>query len=829
MPKGKKEPVSAQVESFGQVDIISTDPRTVVLMLDSPEGLVQAKACEALLKYMKQSENNIKELMGYDLLPRLLKLLLSQEKGLRAYAVMCIAAAVSSSETRLQVRKLQGVPGLLKLLEPEEEDVIHERTTFTVSNLAEEFSLKIELNKEGAVKPLLRLLQSPTPETQSNSAKALHLLTQHYQCRASLMEAEGLQAMLELLSSEYAIIQELGLKTIDNCMLDVKCRGVFREIGGLEKIVDFIGNKDYADLHVVALSVLSRCLEDTENMRSLQSSGCLGKLLEYIKDSTLAELKKNAAMSLSRAAKNDLNCKILHEQEVELVLLGLLTHENDGVAGAGAEGLAAMAKLMSSRQRVGQNDGVPKLVSLLSREELETRASGAKALSSVISEVPTNCVLISECNGVEALSLVLDESNANCITFAAQCVSTMSTDGSLREQCLEHEVMSKLVNKLSHVDVNVQCACTEAISGLACDSEARQMFSRSEGVKMILPLLSHGRKEVQRSACDALSLCARDTEVATAAIQQGALNTLNEMSQSSSRASTSCSTALHQLLSSNLSAKYRITGRLDSTDRIPHGFYDMGPASGLDDKFLSIKELSERPLKTNQPIFYISTTQPPPPKKTEEEGSSETSLGGSKRTRSRIDKVDKTGKETKGKKTKGSIAEQDKEDKLVEGQPSTVSLGEGLLPPDPFMWAHLQYTRTEVKSPTAATTSREQVEKLARYVCDAMGGPIENVSAFHYELPVGEVQHELRSNLVPLGEVKKGVHRHRALLFKVLCDQLAIGCSLIRGDYNRYWNETVVEGVSDSPIQRKYVVDLVTHPGRLLLDGSPEATQYTRI
>ena len=72
-----------------------------------------------------------------------------------------------------------------------EEDVIHERTTFTVSNLAEEFSLKIELNKEGAVKPLLRLLQSPTPETQSNSAKALHLLTQHYQCRASLMEAEG--------------------------------------------------------------------------------------------------------------------------------------------------------------------------------------------------------------------------------------------------------------------------------------------------------------------------------------------------------------------------------------------------------------------------------------------------------------------------------------------------------------------------------------------------------------------------------------------------------------------------------------------------------------
>ena len=72
-----------------------------------------------------------------------------------------------------------------------EEAIIHERATFTVSNLAEEFSLKIELNKEDAVKSLLRLLHSPTPETRSNSAKALQLLTQHYQCRTSLVEAEG--------------------------------------------------------------------------------------------------------------------------------------------------------------------------------------------------------------------------------------------------------------------------------------------------------------------------------------------------------------------------------------------------------------------------------------------------------------------------------------------------------------------------------------------------------------------------------------------------------------------------------------------------------------
>ena len=49
--------------------------------------------------------------------------------------------------------------------------------------------------------------------------------------------------MLELLSSEYAVIQELGLRTLDNCMLDTQCRATFRELGGLEKVVEFIGNK----------------------------------------------------------------------------------------------------------------------------------------------------------------------------------------------------------------------------------------------------------------------------------------------------------------------------------------------------------------------------------------------------------------------------------------------------------------------------------------------------------------------------------------------------------------------------------------------------------
>ena len=76
-------------------------------------------------------------------------------------------------------------------------------------------------------------------------------------------------------------------------------------------------------------------------------------------------------------------------------------------------------------------------------------------------------------------------------------------------------------------------------------------------------------------------------------------------------------------------------------------FLPVHQAKGSEDKFLSIKELSERPLEMNQPIFYVSLVQPPSAKKAEEDSVSNTSLT-TKRAKSRSDKVDKGGKDTKG-------------------------------------------------------------------------------------------------------------------------------------------------------------------------------------
>lgn len=66
----------------------------------------------------------------------------------------------------------------------------------------------------------------------------------------------------------------------------------------------------------------------------------------------------------------------------------------------------------------------------------------------------------------------------------------------------------------------------------------------------------------------------------------------------------------------------------------------------------------------------------------------------------------------------------------------------------------------------------------------------------------------------------------------MLADRNGIGCTLVRGMYNRAWNE--VKLVEHSPKglllpPQEYVVDVMFEPGRLLKQGSAKADRYKYI
>lgn len=153
-------------------------------------------------------------------------------------------------------------------------------------------------------------------------------------------------------------------------------------------------------------------------------------------------------------------------------------------------------------------------------------------------------------------------------------------------------------------------------------------------------------------------------------------------------------------------------------------------------------------------------------------------------------------------------------------------------PMDEVLQGYIEEVRNTIQP---LNTTTEQAEALGGFVSDKMGGPIdrESLSTFSYELPIGQLKVKLNSNVIPIGKIQTGIYYHRALLFKALADRIALSCSLVRGDYNRAWNEVMLcDGAKDGQPKfppKSYIVDLMHYPGRLMTKDSPEATLYQRL
>ncbi|KAM5340294.1 LOW QUALITY PROTEIN: armadillo repeat-containing protein 3 [Glossophaga mutica] len=154
-------------------------------------------------------------------------------------------------------------------------------------------------------------------------------------------------------------------------------------------------------------------------------------------------------------------------------------------------------------------------------------------------------------------------------------------------------------------------------------------------------------------------------------------------------------------------------------------------------------------------------------------------------------------------------------------------------PSDPYFCA---YVYEVIKSLLPVTNTKEQVfaKYLAKYVPEKMGSkiPEEKLQDFSWQLHISEIKFQLKSNVVPIGQIKEGTFYHRALLFKALADKSDIGYSLVL-EVQRAWNEIrlmnesqkrVIGGLPPTP--EVYIVDLMFHPGGLMKLKCKEADLY---
>ncbi|KAF8723492.1 hypothetical protein HU200_021439 [Digitaria exilis] len=123
----------------------------------------------------------------------------------------------------------------------------------------------------------------------------------------------------------------------------------------------------------------------------------------------------------------------------------------------------------------------------------------------------------------------------------------------------------------------------------------------------------------------------------------------------------------------------------------------------------------------------------------------------------------------------------------------------------------------EVRLKNAESVGWTLVQTLATLVSNYMGGPVVDPESMllKYRDMSSALRANIRSAVIPLGQLKVGLARHRALLFKVLADSLAVPCRLVKGRQYTGSEDGALDIVKFSD-GRECIVDLMIDPGTLI-------------
>nr|XP_020465302.1 armadillo repeat-containing protein 3 isoform X2 [Monopterus albus] len=627
--------------------------------------------------------------------------------------------------------------------------------------MASNGDIKTALNKLDVIPVIIdKLFHEDDTVIHEFATLCLASLSVDYTCKVQIFDNKGLPPLIQLLSSPDPDVKKNSLETIINLV------------------------QDFSDLHAEALQVVTNCLCDTESLQLLHRGGGLTRLMDFLLTPYRPEIQSTAIKCITRVAQGSENRKLLHEQNVEQILVELLSVADVSVKTSACQAVAAMSFHLPSNDRFRDLGGIPAVVKGLSSESSVLKEAAAQALSNLTHSNQLSAFAVYEAGGHELLVQQLWGSCSSTVAHAAATLANMARHEVIRCSILSQGAIQGLVELLKSTHTQVLVNTVLCLAVLVCDTEARAQLQSAGGLQPLVSLLRSYHKEVLHSACLAVNVCASDKTTVVEMCKLGALEILQEINQSVNLRSSFSELAMGSLLNSNLSVKYSLTGHLASTDIISDGFYDTGKAHA-GQRILTLEELSMQPVNQRHPIIAVKTT------------------------------VEKMKEDEKQK---------------AETQPLTQK------PWKMMDDVSLHVLIKEAKRSVLPLNEREQYAALARLVSEAMGGAVEKekLHEFTWLLHLSQLKFQLQSNVIPIGLIRRGIYCHRALLFKCLADCLGISCTLVRGEYNRAWNEVLLfngtpssNGFSSQPC--RYIVDLMHQPGSLLAVSTVAAEQYQTI
>nr|CAD7409672.1 unnamed protein product [Timema cristinae] len=522
-----------------QVEIKTAD--TVVLLLKSEEEQVVLRAVAALDKFVSKSVDNLQSLYEMtSIMDTLMPLTSHSQLYIRRFSLKILAQMCALKPAREKLlENLEHLPYFVQVLTKEDDHFMQEFSSLILAELTSHNIACARIVDTNVLNILFDMITSKDPDIQKNSIQLMaNMLRDPTTLEAfSSCKEFKFEPILSLLKSEYPVIQALAVTVLEGLTRrrhDQLMQELFRQSGGLEKLLDIIEMLEWKELHQGVLNILLNCAESPLTAQYLHSSGGLGKLLQYMETMHEPDLVEGALGVVARLANTELGRDMLHKNNMEKELCQLLRGDNSQVTGAACLGIALMTHNRHALAVIVKENPIKNLLLCLKNESRpwKSRQSAAHALCELLRGDKKMSITLLE-NKQEFLvplfHQLFSKMPVELSITLVHCLIALSIHEDIRVKLLESKLLEALLACLQEgkeADIELKIAVIHCLCGYICESPARDWFLNLGGVNKIVECLMNTSVPLRQAAATFLQLAAREPPIAVAFIHAGMLHWL---------------------------------------------------------------------------------------------------------------------------------------------------------------------------------------------------------------------------------------------------------------------------------------------------------------
>uniref|UniRef100_A0A8C5EJR4 EDR1/CTR1/ARMC3-like peptidase-like domain-containing protein n=1 Tax=Gouania willdenowi TaxID=441366 RepID=A0A8C5EJR4_GOUWI len=709
-------------------------------------------------------------------------LLNSQEEDVLVKACEAIYTfAEKGNENKVSLFEVGALEPLCKIIS-HSNNLVRRNAIMALGSMSTNGEVKNALKKLDVIPSLIEKLSNEEDVVVHEfSTLCLASLSVDYVSMAQIFESNGLPPVIQLLSSSDPDVQKNSLEIIFNLVQDYKSRQAVHEFGGMVPLLELL-KSDFPVIQQLVLKVLQNLTMDLETRNTFRQEQGFEKLLEILSNQDFSDLHSDVLLIVANCLCNSETIHSLAEdgglaKVMDFILL-------PSVPEIHSNAIKCISRSAQSCELLHEHGVEKVLVELLSVENVDVNISTCHAVAAMSLHQASKDTF-RDLGGVAKLVESMSSESLHLKEAASAALSNLTHDKNNSMTVFEVGGHTLLIKQLS-------CSCPKTVA-----NSASTLCNMAEQVKIRRGIWSHGVMEalveplkstdsqILLNSLQCLALLACDSEARVEFQSAGGLPPLVDLLRSHHK----------DVLARACLAVVGI-----AIDEFPAvEMYKLGALELLEEINLSVnrrnkfsKLATTALLKSNLSVKYSLTGH----------------LASTDIITHGFYDAGKVGNFAKKKKEK----EENEPVNVVED-------------------VHLQKLIKDAKECILPLNDKEQYVTLARLVSDTMGGAVdqEKLHEFPWLLHLSELKSHLQSNVVPIDLIKKAIYGERALLFKCLADQIGLSCTLVRAEYNRAFNEITLFDSPDSPLPRRYIVDLIHQPGTLLALNTPLALQYQSI